>query len=142
MVLSLGGIAFRAQSCWREDRLQRQRLIGSALSGRLPSVSSGASGQMIRAYLAGFFLFVFGIEGEGMGGMPTLAFSRCFGTCGPASLLRRAAASLLRGRPSRYYLVALVRVRASTRLSEAAPGRSYVDAIKSFSGLPQQAAWH
>ena len=55
--------------------------------------------------------------------MPPLAFSRCFGTCGPASLLRRAAVSLPRDRPSRCFLVALVRVRASTRLSGAAKGR-------------------
>ncbi len=55
--------------------------------------------------------------------MPPLACSRCFGTCGPASLLPCAAASLPRGRLVRYFLGALVRVGASTRLSGAAKGR-------------------
>ena len=51
--------------------------------------------------------------------MPPLAFSRCFGTCGPASVRPGGAASLPRGRPSRCFLVALVRVGTSTRLPGA-----------------------
>ena len=51
-----------------------------------------------------------------------------------------AAVSLPRDRPSRCFLVALVRVGASTRLSEATPDRWYVEAIKSFSGLPTRQA--
>ena len=53
---------------------------------------------------------------------PTLVFSRCFGACGPASLLPGGAASLPRGRPSRYFLGELVRVGASTRRPGAAKG--------------------
>ena len=54
---------------------------------------------------------------------PPLVPSPCFGAGEPASLLRRASASLPRGRPSRYFLGALVHVRASTALSGAAKGR-------------------
>ena len=54
MVLQPWDARAREQRCWREERLQTQRLICSARSRSLPSVRLGVFFVQICSYLTGF----------------------------------------------------------------------------------------
>ena len=124
MVLEPWDARPREKSCWREDRLQRQRLIGPALSGCAFWRRIRAKSPRFYAYLAGFF-DLFGIEGEGT--IEHALHSPSLAVSVPVDLRVSCAAPPRRCRAAGRHGTSLAppapRVRASTRLSGAAKGR-------------------